>query len=179
MFWSEKRNRDRKKSLEVWESQEIRMYCVCPCHSNTRKACSQCQREERERRWDHFSHEAPAARTPTLTFSESAREREREKGGVREAEKVEWSLISSLSQKERRQWLKRLKKESKKKKGPRERYYVSAIRVEQQEVFFMVQKSRCSFEVSSKFHCDSRGHSEVVNGKESRDKIHWKYQGVP
>lgn len=39
----------------------------------------------RERRWDHFSHEAAAARTPTLTFSESARE----KGGVREAEKVE------------------------------------------------------------------------------------------
>lgn len=30
-------------------------------------------------------------------------------------------------------------------------------------VFFMVQKSCCFFEVSSKFHCDTRGHSEVVN----------------
>ena len=37
----------------------------------------------------------------------------------------------------------------KKKRGPRERYHVSAIRVEQQE-FFMVQKSGCAFEVSSK-----------------------------
>ena len=95
---SEKRNRYRKKSLKVWASQEIRMYSMCPCHSSTRKACSQCQREEVGPFFTRGSS-SPNAHADFLRVREREREREREKGGSEwgEAEIVEWCLISSQS----------------------------------------------------------------------------------
>lgn len=80
--------------------------------------------------WDHFSHEAPEAWTPTPTFSDSERKRD---GGVREAEKVHWCLISLLSQKEGGKWMKWMDP----KKGPWEQYDVHTIRVEQKLYIFI------------------------------------------
>lgn len=133
------------------------MNSMCPCDRNTRKACSQCQREEVG---PFFSHEAPAAQTPTLTFSDAAREREKERTGSERGRKSGvMPNFLTFSERER------------KVIEPTERIIKRPLRTISREyyqsraagVFFMVQKSCCFFEVSSKFHCDTRGHSEVVN----------------
>lgn len=144
-----------KESLEVWESQEIRMNSMCPCHSNTRKACRQCQREEVGPffTWGCSSLNAHA---DFLRVSERGR---RVGGG---GKLVMSNFPTVLEKREESDWT---NWENQKKKKALESDIMWMLSEWRSRVFFFmgIKSLAVLLKCLQKFYCDSRGDSEVVN----------------